>query len=316
MTTSKPLSVIIVTYKNPLSQLIPILKAFLPWSIYIEDNSPTNNLRSQLKSYHINYHHNPINIGYGSAINRAVQKIETAYFLILNPDVKPIQKPNVIKNRFYKLISQLEHQPKIALVGFKLLNSNHSIQYSLGNFPTAFNLISLYLKLPFTHTKSYLIRYPNVYNIPHLHKGWLSGAALLVKTSTFKENGGFDKKIFMYGEEVDLAYRLAQKKYSFFYTPTLSFIHYDEGRLATKKPYKNYNLRFSYLYFFAKHKFYFDFYMIKLFLIIEILIKLLPKLLLSAFFHKKINPNKKLIIKTVKLIFLPLDKLNYWKPTP
>jgi len=58
-----------------------------------------------------------------------------------------------------------------------------------------------------------------------LETPWASGAALLVRRAAFEAVGGFDPRIFMYGEDVDLSWRLRAKGWRLLYLPRLAVVH-------------------------------------------------------------------------------------------
>lgn len=59
--------------------------------------------------------------------------------------------------------------------------------------------------------------HPKLYNPATLNTTWNSAAALIIKRKVFEEVNGFDKKIFMYCEDVDLSWRIRSKGYSLRY---------------------------------------------------------------------------------------------------
>ena len=54
---------------------------------------------------------------------------------------------------------------------------------------------------------------------------WVSGACLLVKRSAFEAIGGFDERFFMYGEDIDLCRRFAQRHWQVRYCPAITVRH-------------------------------------------------------------------------------------------
>ena len=54
---------------------------------------------------------------------------------------------------------------------------------------------------------------------------WISGACILTKKEYFEKLGGFDEKIFMYMEEIDLFYRAKKHGFKVFFYPEAQFIH-------------------------------------------------------------------------------------------
>ena len=67
--------------------------------------------------------------------------------------------------------------------------------------------------------------HPKTYDPVTLDTVWASGAALLVRRKAFDEIGGFEPRIFMYGEDVDLSWRLRAKGWRVVYRPQLAVVH-------------------------------------------------------------------------------------------
>lgn len=68
--------------------------------------------------------------------------------------------------------------------------------------------------------------HPKHYNPVTLEVSWASAAALMISRQAFMEVGGFDEAIFMYGEDVDLSWRLRDKGYKILYVPSSVVNHY------------------------------------------------------------------------------------------
>ena len=72
-------------------------------------------------------------------------------------------------------------------------------------------------QIPYEHPKAYD---PVTLDVP-----WVSGAATLFRRSTWDAVGGFDPALFMYGEDVDLSWRLRAKGFRLRYLPKLAVVH-------------------------------------------------------------------------------------------
>ena len=67
--------------------------------------------------------------------------------------------------------------------------------------------------------------HPKGYDPVTLDSPWASGAAMLVRREAFDAVGGFEPRIFMYGEDVDLSWRLRAKGWRVLYQPKLALVH-------------------------------------------------------------------------------------------
>jgi len=72
-------------------------------------------------------------------------------------------------------------------------------------------------QLPYEH--------PKFYNPVTLETDWFSGSCVLINHRAFEEVGGFDEHIFLYGEDVDLSWKLRGKGYRICYVPWATFLH-------------------------------------------------------------------------------------------
>jgi GT2 family glycosyltransferase len=78
--------------------------------------------------------------------------------------------------------------------------------------------------------------HPKTYDPVTLETVWVSGAAVLVRRAAFEAVGGFDPRIFMYGEDVDLSWRLRAAGWRLLYQPKLAVIHHTYRQAGEVKP--------------------------------------------------------------------------------
>lgn len=78
--------------------------------------------------------------------------------------------------------------------------------------------------------------HPKMYDILTGETSWSSGAAFAVRRSVFQEVGGFDEKIFMYAEDVDLSWRIRTAGYLLRYVPAVKIYHYSYETAGEIKP--------------------------------------------------------------------------------
>lgn len=180
------------------------------------------------------------NHGFSRGNNLAVQKARGKYVLFLNSDIIVQEKGIDV------LLETIKSDNNINFVGGKLLNKDGSPQASCGPFytlPVIFG--ALFLRGDYWG----LTRYS-----PQERKrvDWVSGACLLTTREAFLELGGFDEKIFMYMEEIDLLYRAKKKEMKTFFEPNARFIHL--GSASSKgKTYPILQVYRGFLYFYHKH---------------------------------------------------------------
>jgi GT2 family glycosyltransferase len=78
--------------------------------------------------------------------------------------------------------------------------------------------------------------HPKIYDPVTLKTPWVSGACVLIRRSAFEEVGGFDPMFFMYGEDVDLSWRLRDKGYALRQVPRAVVVHHAYANPNEVKP--------------------------------------------------------------------------------
>jgi len=179
---------------------------------------------------------NKTNTGFAVANNQAIQLSKGKYVLLLNPDTV------VQEDTFEKTLAFMESHPDAGGLGIKMLDGKgHFLPESKRGLPTpavAFYKLFGLSKL-FPHSKKF-----GQYHLTYLDKNQnhevavLSGAFMLLRKETLDKIGLLDETFFMYGEDIDLSYRITQAGYKNYYFAESSIIHY-KGE-STKKSSVNY----------------------------------------------------------------------------
>ncbi|WP_310992414.1 glycosyltransferase family 2 protein [Aequorivita marina] len=158
---------------------------------------------------------NKDNVGFSKANNQAVKVAKGKYVCILNPDTA------VEEDAFIKAIQYYESIQDIGALGVYLMDgTGNFLPESKRNLPTP--KVSL-LKLTGFNTKYY------ANHLTETAKGEaevLVGAFMLLKRSIYEEVGGFDEDYFMYGEDIDLSYKISKAGYKNHYLGTTIVLHY------------------------------------------------------------------------------------------
>jgi O-antigen biosynthesis protein len=237
------LSVIIVNYnvRHFLEQcLFSVQKACVGLSaeVMVVDNNSTDNSIEYLTSRFttVQFIVNKENLGFAKACNQGLQQAKGEYILFLNPDTI------VPEDCFQQSISFFQSHTDAGALGVKMLDgSGHFLKESKRSFPSP--VTSLYklfgLARLFPHSKTFAR-----YHLGHLKEGEthevdvLAGAFMMIKKEVLEKVGGFDEAFFMYGEDVDLSYRIQQAGYKNYYFAGTSIIHF-KGE-STRKGSMNY----------------------------------------------------------------------------
>ncbi len=250
------LSVIIVNYnvKYFLEQcLYSVNKACsgIDAEIIVVDNNSTDGSRSYLEPAFptVSFTWNENNVGFARANNQALTQAKGAFILFLNPDT--ILPEDCIE----KCLAFFTANKNAGALGIKMLDgSGNFLKESKRAFPSP--LTSLFkltgLAVLFPRSKIFAR-----YHLGHLseHENHevdvLAGAFIMIPKKVLNAVGNFDDRFFMYGEDVDLSYRVQKAGYSNFYFSESSIIHF-KGE-STKRGSLNYvRLFYRAMSFFVK----------------------------------------------------------------
>ncbi len=164
------------------------------------------------------------NIGFGRANNLAMREAKGETILILNPDT--ILGEDTLR----VMVDFMRSHPKAGLAGCKLLNADGSFQISCRRgFPTPwasftklFGLSSFFPNSPrFAQYNLTYLPVDQTYEIDAL-----AGAFMILSREAYEKVGGFDEDYFMYGEDIDLCYRIKKSGFGVFYVHTTSTVHF------------------------------------------------------------------------------------------
>lgn len=220
--------------------LISVSKAIqsIDAEIFVVDNNSVDGsvLMVQEKFPNVNLIINKENNGFSSANNQAIRLSNGEYVLLLNPDTV------VEEDTFKKCINFMDSHLDAGGLGVKMIDgkgeflpeSKRGLPTPAAAFYKIFGLSSLF-------PKSKLM---GKYHLGFLSKDEnhsidvLSGAFMLLRKKALDKIGLLDESFFMYGEDIDLSYRLILGGYKNYYFSKTSIIHY-KGE-STKKTSVNY----------------------------------------------------------------------------
>jgi GT2 family glycosyltransferase len=241
------LSVIIVNYnvKYFLEQCLhSVLNSSrnIKCEIFVVDNNSVDGscLMIRDKFPEVNLIENKKNVGFARANNQAIKKATGKYVLILNPDTV------VEEDTFEKCLEFMETHKDAGSLGVKLIDGKGNyLPESKRSLPTPSVAFYKIFGLSALFGKS---RRFGQYHLGYLDKekihevDVLPGAFILVRRKLLLEIGLLDEDFFMYGEDIDLSYRIKLAGYKNYYFPKTTIIHY-KGE-STKKGSINYVVLF------------------------------------------------------------------------
>lgn len=178
---------------------------------------------------------NKDNLGYSKGNNKGIKIATGKYLLFLNSDTK------LSKNSLEEMINFININPQLVAASCKLVLPNGKIDSACHRgFPTPWAAFTYFIGLEklFPHSPFF----------SQYHQGWkdlnsghevdaISGAFFMVKNNIINDLGGFDEQYFMYGEDLDLCFRIKKAGYHIGFNPKVEVIHFKKqsGRKKTGK---------------------------------------------------------------------------------
>lgn len=216
------LSIIIVNYKVPyfLEQCLLSVQAAsknITSEIIVVDNNSSDQSCSMIrkKFSEVKLIENKKNIGFSKANNQGVAVAEGEFVLILNPDTV------IAENTFEKVLSFADKKENLGAIGIKFIDgTGNFLPESKRNIPT----IKIANQKIRGNTHKYYANYIDENGIAKVEI--LTGAFMLMKRKVYLKVGGFDEDYFMFGEDIDLSYKLLNQGFLNYYFGETAMIHY------------------------------------------------------------------------------------------
>ena len=188
--------------------------------IVVDNNSSDDSCKMILENFsEVILIKNPKNVGFSKANNQGVSKAKGQYVLILNPDTV------VAKDTFKKVLKFAKSRQNFGALGVKLVDGKGCfLPESKRGIPTP--MVSFYKLIGISSKKT------GKYYANHLKEGEtgivdvLVGAFMFMRRKVYNEVKGFDERYFMYGEDIDLSYKILNKGYQNYYFADTQVIHF------------------------------------------------------------------------------------------
>lgn len=237
------ISIIIVNYnvRHFLEQALHSIeraKQHLNVEVWVVDNNSVDDSITMVQNdfAHVSLILNKKNVGFSKANNQAIVQSTGKYVLLLNPDTV-LQEDTLVKCFDY-----MEAHPKTGALGVKMIDgSGQFLPESKRGFPSPWVSFCKATGLSSLFKKS---RVFNQYHLGFLEEDEthqidvLCGAFMFMPKKTLDDVGLLDEQFFMYGEDIDLSYRIKSGGYDVVYLHETKIIHF-KGE-STKKASLNY----------------------------------------------------------------------------
>jgi len=230
--------------------------------IIIVDNASADDSVEGLKNYALSIKYDGVikliqnkeNVGFGKGCNLGAKAAKGKYILFLNSDTEILDKG------FFGMTKFLEENTKVAILGGKLENVDGSIQSSAGKFYNLFNLLIMLLGLE---------RFGFLRSSPGKNQkvDWVSGACMMAENSVFRRLTGFDEKLFMYIEDMEICLRAQKLGYQTYFYPNIKLMHKSQG--SSDRTFAIINIYKGILHYYSKHKTHLEYLIAKTLLILK-----------------------------------------------
>ncbi len=230
-------TVVVVTYNSArhlpscLGALVTAL-AGIEHEIIVVDNASTDATCDLVHRYapRATLIRNDANAGFGAANNQALVEGRGTYKLLINPDA--VVWPGSVS----ALVAHMDAHPRCGLAGPRLHDPDETTQFSVFNFPTPGNQVfeSLFLHrlAPGLTPRFGEVVYDPAFYGESRSVGWVSGAAMILRSAALDATGLFDERFFMYSEEKDLCYRMHRAGWSVDYVSEAHATHAHDGQVT------------------------------------------------------------------------------------
>lgn len=223
----------------------------LKTEIFVVDNNSVDGSVEMVKKYfpEVNLIANKENKGFAFACNQAIIVSKGKYVLLLNPDT-------VIKeDSLSSCLKFMETTSDAGALGVKMINGNGKfLPESKRSLPT---VKSAFFKMFGFSTLFPKSRFFGQYQLKYLDENQnhevevLSGAFMFIRKSVLDKIGLLDEAFFMYGEDIDLSYRIILAGYKNYYFSGTTIIHY-KGESTKKASFKYVKTFYNAMLIFAK----------------------------------------------------------------
>ncbi|MDD4699859.1 MAG: glycosyltransferase family 2 protein [Oscillospiraceae bacterium] len=243
-------SVCIVTYNDSIKALNAIESIIsnttgVLLDLYISDNASLDNFPETIKTMfpQITVIKNDKNGGFGFAHNKVIDLIDSDYHAIINPDVL------IDSDVLTSLCNFMEEHKDVAMVTPKVLSADGTEQHLPKLQPKLKYMLAGRISRLKSLREEYTRQNENISSPCEID--FCTGCFMLIRTSVFKQLGGFDERFFMYMEDADLT-RRTKKFGKVMFIPNVQITHLWE-RISYK------SLKYLLIHVYSMLKFFFKY---------------------------------------------------------
>jgi N-acetylglucosaminyl-diphospho-decaprenol L-rhamnosyltransferase len=250
------LNVVVVSYRTPelLRGCLSSLRAFPPERgarICVVDNASGDGtaelVRSEFSEVELEVSRS--NLGFSAANNLAIRRGDAPYVLVLNPDTR------VTDRALDRMLELIDANPSIGIAGCRLEREDGTFDHAARRgFPTITGALGHFTRIgrrPAAPERLAQYRTPGVERGP---VDAVNGAFMLMRRAALDDVGLFDEGYWMYMEDLDLCYRMAEAGWITWYEPSVTVVHVKAGSSGRlRSPRLDYAFHYGMFRFYRKH---------------------------------------------------------------
>ncbi|MCC7177003.1 MAG: glycosyltransferase family 2 protein [Acidobacteria bacterium] len=224
LTRPADVSVVIVTRSNR-KYLEPCLASLIgppfrhTYDVVIVDNGSTDGTQDWLKATYpvVALIDNGANVGLSRACNQGIAASTGRYVLLLNDDTL------VTAEALDGMVDFLDRTPEAGAVGGRLMNEDGTVQACYNSFSTLREEALIATRLG----EALWPGYPSVMDATEVARvDWICSACIMLRRAALDQVGLLDEEYFIYGDEVDLQFRLQKAGWGVYFLPGADTLHY------------------------------------------------------------------------------------------
>lgn len=252
------LSIIVINYKTKdltLHTLDSVFAAPGDKEVILVDNGSDDDTAAVVRKRFpkVKVIESKTNLGFAGGNNLGLRQAKGRFLLLLNSDTL------INKDTLVKMIRFMDEHPRVGLATCRVeLTSGRIDPASHRGFPAPWASLTYYLGLEKLFPQSRIFG--------QYHQGWKDlkqtheidtpvGAFFMLRREAIRQVGLLDERFFMYGEDIDFAYRVKRAGWQVVYTPVTTIVHL-KGASGINKPDQTIRLKTTRAFFAAMKLFY------------------------------------------------------------
>jgi GT2 family glycosyltransferase len=167
------------------------------------------------------------NLGFTRGNNLLFRHARGKNILLLNPDTE------IVGDAIQKMLGHLGRLPQAGAIGCRLVDAEGAVQTTIQAFPTVWNqLLDIgILQHRFPNCSLWKLKPLYEESATPVEVDSISGACFMVKRQVFERVGLMSENYMMYGDDIELSYKIWKAGYTVLYTNQSRVVHH-EGKSA------------------------------------------------------------------------------------